>query len=202
MIAKLGTVWRRYGLIGSWRLLGDILFTRLAFPSARLVRRPVYIRGRRQMDLGRGLTTGVGLRIDVFSDSQGPVVRIGCNVQVNDYVHIAAIAGVTIGADTLIASKVFITDHDHGDYRAAGQASAPSVAPIDRPLTARPVHIGKRVWLGENVCVLPGVSIGDGSVIGAGSVVTRDIPANSVAVGSPARVIKYYDSATGIWKTL
>lgn len=55
---------------------------------------------------------------------------------------------------------------------------------------ARPIRVGNNVWIGANVCVLPGVSIGDGCVIGAGSVVVRDIPANSVAVGNPCKVVK------------
>ena len=52
------------------------------------------------------------------------------------------------------------------------------------------VHIGNNVWIGANTVVVPGVTIGDNSVIGAGSVVTRDIPANVVAVGSPCRVLR------------
>lgn len=55
---------------------------------------------------------------------------------------------------------------------------------------ARPITVGDNVWIGAQVCVLPGVTIGDNCVIGAGSVVTRDIPAGSVAVGNPCRVIK------------
>lgn len=55
---------------------------------------------------------------------------------------------------------------------------------------ARPITIGHNVWIGGNVCVLPGVTIGDNSVIGAGSVVVGDIPARSVAVGNPCRVVK------------
>lgn len=54
----------------------------------------------------------------------------------------------------------------------------------------RSVHIGNNVWIGANVAVMPGVTIGDNSVIGAGSVVTKDIPANVVAVGSPCRVLR------------
>lgn len=53
-----------------------------------------------------------------------------------------------------------------------------------------PVHIGRNCWLGSGVIILPGVTVGDNSVIGAGSVVTRDIPANSVAVGNPCRVMR------------
>lgn len=53
-----------------------------------------------------------------------------------------------------------------------------------------PVHIGKNCWLGAGVVVMPGVTIGDNSVIGAGSIVTKDIPANVVAVGNPCRVLR------------
>ena len=56
-----------------------------------------------------------------------------------------------------------------------------------------PVHIGRNCWLGAGVIVLPGVSIGDNTVVGAGSVVTRDLPANVVAVGSPCRVLREID---------
>jgi len=55
---------------------------------------------------------------------------------------------------------------------------------------AKPIHVGNNVWIGAHVSVLPGVTIGDNCVIGAGSVVTKDIPANSLAVGNPCRVIR------------
>lgn len=55
---------------------------------------------------------------------------------------------------------------------------------------AKPIKVGSNVWIGGNVCVMPGITIGDNVVIGAGSVVTKDIPSNSVAVGNPCRVIK------------
>lgn len=58
---------------------------------------------------------------------------------------------------------------------------------------ARPITIGNSVWIGGSVTILPGVTIGDNSTIGAGSVVTRDIPANSIAVGNPCKVIKHID---------
>ncbi len=56
--------------------------------------------------------------------------------------------------------------------------------------TSKPVKIGKYVWIGANVVILPGVEIGDNAVIGAGAIITKNIPANSVAVGNPAKVIK------------
>ena len=54
----------------------------------------------------------------------------------------------------------------------------------------RPIHIGKNVWLGANVTVLPGVTINNGSIIAAGAVVTKDVPANMIAAGVPAKVIR------------
>ena len=64
---------------------------------------------------------------------------------------------------------------------------------------AKPVHIGDKVWVGESVCILPGVTIGECSIIGAGSVVTKSIPPYSIAVGTPAKVIKRYNFDTRSW---
>lgn len=55
---------------------------------------------------------------------------------------------------------------------------------------AKPIHVGRKVWIGANALVLPGVTIGEGSVIGGGSVVTKDVPPNTVVAGNPARVIR------------
>ena len=57
-------------------------------------------------------------------------------------------------------------------------------------MTAKPIHIGKRVWLGANVTVLQGVTIGDNAIVAAGAVVTKDVPANAIVGGVPAKVIK------------
>lgn len=193
------SLWRRYGALGMLRLVRDMLHTRLLYRGARIVRMPAYVRGKGHIRWGANLTVGVGLRIDAFPESDRIVVEIGSDVQLNDYVHIAAVTGVSIGDQTLIASKVFITDHNHGEFRQADPASAPGIAPALRPLASKPVHIGRRVWIGEQVCIMPGVRIGDGAVIGAGSIVTKDVPSDCVAVGAPARVIRRYDGATHRW---
>lgn len=189
----------RYGIMGLARLVLDLIYTRLFFAKARLIRRPAYFRGRKHIHLGERLTTGVGVRIDAFPSRVGTVITIGDDVQLNDYVHIAAIQQVTIGAHTLIASKVFIADHHHGEYRIADANSRPHIPPAERPLVARPVYIGERVWIGENVCILPGVRIGDGAIIGAGAVVTSDIPTNSIAVGNPARIVRRFNAQLDRW---
>src|SRR5687767_13831465 len=106
-----------YGFWGSYRVVRDLLFTKFFFPKARIVRHPYYIRGNQYIDFGQRLTTGVNLRIDAFPDqvgAKGIVLKIGSDVEINDYVHIAAVLKVEIGSNVLIASKVFITDHSHG----------------------------------------------------------------------------------------
>lgn len=112
-------------------------------------------------------------------------IRMGSNILVGDNTIIYAYShsGVVIGSNVLIAANCYIIDNDH--KFAAG------IAPWYQGVTSSPVRIGDGVWLGTGVTVLRGVTIGDGAVIGAGSVVTHDIPANAVAVGSPAKVIKY-----------
>ena len=204
------SAWERYGSLGLLRLIRDTLLTRVWFPGCRIVRYPFYVRGQTAIRIGKGFTAGVGLRLDAFprdafrlngsAGVAGVCLTIGDRVEVNDYVHIGAIESVTIGNDVLIASKVFISDHDHGTYSGPREHSSPESRPADRPCQSTPVVIEDRVWLGESVCVLPGVKIGAGSIIGAHSVVTRDIPVNCLAVGSPARVVKRFCPVSRRWE--
>ena len=89
---------------------------------------------------------------------------------------------LVIGARTLVAPGCFITDHNH--RIAVGERI------VDQGTATRPVEIGEDAWIGANVCILSGVRIGDGAVIGAGAVVTKDVPANCIAAGVPARVVR------------
>lgn len=190
----------QYGFFGFFRLLRDLIFTKLFFSHrARLVRCPFYIRGGATLDIGEAFTAGVGLRVDIFPNySQRPKISIGDRVQVNDYVHIAAIESIEIGNDVLIASKVFITDHEHGKYRGENQVN-PMVAPALRVNSHQPVRIGDNVWIGELVSILPGVIIGNGAIIGANSVVRSNIPEYTIAAGVPAKVLKKYNFELNEW---
>ncbi len=189
---------KTYGATGLLKLGYSLFCTKLFDRPARLIRRPVYIRGRSGMIWGEGFTTGVGVRLDAFGAKQ-PVLVIGRRVQLNDYVHIGAVESVEIGDDVLIASRVFITDHNHGEYQGSSAHSSPYINPAGRPIVSRPVKIGDRAWIGENVSILPGVTIGEGAIIGAGSVVTRDVPPATIAAGCPARVIKKFDVQQNTW---
>lgn len=196
-------IWRlieRYGCWGILRLSLDVVHTVFFFPGARLVRRPVFVRGKSKIRWGKRFTTGVGVRLDVFTDDTTPCLCFGNDVQLNDHVHISAIKDIQIGHHVLIGSRVFISDHNHGNYRGADAGSVPSIPPQQRPLVAKPVRIGDRVWIGEHVSILPGVTIGEGAIVGAGSVVTHDVPVNSIVAGNPARVIRVFDVASGTWQ--
>lgn len=121
---------------------------------------------------------------------------IGENCHIGDSVHISAVQRVQIGDDCLFASHIFISDNSHGDTVSMSPDSHPEI----RSLVAKPVSIGDRVWIGEGVSVLMGASIGSGSIVGANTVVTGQFPDNCILVGSPARVIKQFDSESGTWK--
>lgn len=196
-----------YGVIGTIKLMSDVLLTRIEGvvswkSKIRLIRRPCYIRGRKYISLGRDFTSGVCMRLDAFSMHGKVCLEIGDNVQVNDYVHIGAVNSVKIGNNVLIASKVFISDHNHGFYGMEGRHDTPLSIPKDRELSFSTVTIEDNVWLGEFVAVLPGVTIGKGSIVGTMSVVTKSIPAYSIAIGSPARVVKTYNFETAKWEAI
>jgi len=104
------------------------------------------------------------------------------NVLVDDYSFVMAHESIEVGKNTTIAAFCFITDFNHRHSK--------NISVLDQGYETKPVIIGKNVWIGTHCIVLPGVKIGDGSVIGAGSVVTKDVPAHSIAVGNPAKAIK------------
>lgn len=176
----------------SWALL----LTKLIYPHARLVRRPIYIRGKKGIQGGKGLTTGHGCRFDLIGKKK--TLFIGDNCEIGDNVHIVAHENVTIGNNVLMASKIFISDTNHGNYRG-GVCDTPTSAPNSRKLVTYPVSIGNNVWIGENVVILPGSRIGDGCIIGANAVVNGDIAERSIAVGIPASVVKRFDENRAEW---
>lgn len=196
-------MWRKYGFFGIISLAISLLYTKLFFSNTRLVRIPVDVRNRRFISLGNGFTSGFGCRLEAYpqSERKDKILVVGRNVEINDYVHIASGELVTIGDNVLIASKVFITDISHGNYQG-NSCDNPFSIPKQRALNTRPVVIKDNVWIGESVCVLPGVTIGEGCVIGSLSVVTKSIPPYSIAVGIPAKVIKKFDVYENVWKSV
>lgn len=126
--------------------------------------------------------TGDNLLIEQpFYCDYGYNISVGENFYANFNMVILDEAPVTFGDNVFVAPNC-------GFYTAGHPLDA---SERNRGLEyARPISVGHNVWIGANVCVLPGVTIGDNCVIGAGSVVVKDIPANSVAAGNPCKVIK------------
>lgn len=111
----------------------------------------------------------------------------GYNIEIGENFYANVNCTILDGAKVTFGNNVFIAPNC-GFYTAGHPLD---VAQRNAGLEyARPITVGNNVWIGAQVCVLPGVTIGDNSVIGAGSVVTKNIPPNSVAVGNPCRVIR------------
>ena len=171
------------------------------FKNARLIRFPFRVRGKQYIKIGKGFTTGFNCRIDALNINnldEKYLIEIGENVEINDEVHIGATEKIIIEDNVLIASKVYISDHNHGCYKGDEQDSPMSI-PKERKIYSSPIKIEKNVWIGELCCILQGVTIGEGSIIGAMSVVTKDIPPYTIAVGSPAKLIKRYNFENKKW---
>ena len=182
------------------KLIINFIKTKIFFPKARIIRFPFDIRGKKYIKYGKNFTTGTGCRIEAYKFlAKDPKLIIGNDVQINDYVHLACAESVIIGDNVLIASKVYISDINHGKYSGENQSS-PYERAAERIISSKPVKIMENVWIGENCAILPGVVIGANSIIGANSVVSRNIPENCIAVGNPARIIKKYNDDTKKWE--
>lgn len=124
---------------------------------------------------------GWGTTIDRYVTLHGRNLSVGNYCAINSFVHIwAGKNGVSIGDEVLIASHVAIISMTH-DYTAPNMRLAPTVH--------KPVVIEDGVWIGAHAVIMPGVTIGKGAVIGAASVVTKDVPAYAIAVGTPAKIV-------------
>ncbi len=182
----------------------SLIYTKLFYKGARLIRMPIYVRGKKFLEFDVGFTTGYNCRLEMFGSNfeLDKKLIIGKNCKIGDNVHIAASEKVIIGDNCLMASKIYISDISHGNYSGDNDHSSPYISPDDRKLYSKPIIIGKNVWLGENVCVLMGVNIGNGCIIGANSVVNKSIPDNCIAVGVPAKIIKIWNSEIEKWECI
>jgi acetyltransferase-like isoleucine patch superfamily enzyme len=135
----------------------------------------------------RPWTIGLGARVEIEHGVFLKIVHDDARLVIGDYAFIGTGTeidverSVTIGAHTLIAPNVFITDHTHN--------AAPGMRLDEQGSRGAPVTIGADAWIGTRAVILPGVTIGDGAIVGAGAVVTKDVPAHAIAAGVPAKVI-------------
>ncbi len=130
---------------------------------------------------GREFPEGAYMFPPFYTDC-GKNIKLGKNVFINAGCQFQDQGGITIGDGSLIGPKTVIAtlNHHKNPKKRAN-------------LIPKPVVIGKNVWIGANVTILPGVTIGDGAIIAAGAVVSKDVQANTIAGGVPARFIKNID---------
>jgi acetyltransferase-like isoleucine patch superfamily enzyme len=152
---------------------------------------PYTIRGHQYIHIGNNFQSYSGLRLEAYDSYNGtrftPEICIGDNVAFNFDCHIGCIHRVVIGNNVLMASKIFITDHFHGEVNAA----VLDTPPAKRELYAKgAVIIEDNVWIGEGVVIMPGVTIGKNSIVGANAVVTKSFPENAVIAGNPAQLLR------------
>jgi acetyltransferase-like isoleucine patch superfamily enzyme len=179
------SVWRR--AVGA----RDRLFTlaiRSSFASCgegALIRLPVRVYGERSIAIGRQVVIGEGSWLQTLEEG---FIEIGDGCRCSGFLVISAALSIVLEPDVLVARNVHILDHIHRFDR--------SDLPIHRQsiTVPRPVRIGAGSWLGANVVVLPGVTIGRGAVVGANSIVDRDVRDRVVVVGTPAREVREIDS--------
>src|SRR4051794_11625883 len=134
---------------------------------------------RGRIELGRWSWLGHGTKIRCHEGG----VSIGAKTVLGQECTISAYQHVSIGRECVIADRVMMIDFDHG------------MVEVERPIRLqgiykRDVRVGNNVWIGYGACILRGVTIGDNAVIGTSAVVTKDVPANAVVAGIPARVIR------------
>jgi acetyltransferase-like isoleucine patch superfamily enzyme len=165
----------------------DRLFTRIArsgfaaVGAGSIIRPPIRVWNPDRIHIGANVTIAQGSWLVAVNADATVEVGDGCGF--SGETVLSAAERVTIGRKVLFGRNVHVADHSHGYALDGGPV-------IDQPLVdIAPVKIDDGAWLGQNVVVLPGTTIGAGAVVGANSVVRTDIPPNAVAVGAPARVV-------------
>jgi acetyltransferase-like isoleucine patch superfamily enzyme len=165
-------LWRRLLTPAGWRWRSDGPF----FLGRGL---ELKIEPRGEIRFGRFVWIGDGSKIRCHEG----IVEIGSKTVMGQECTISAYQQVRIGEECVIADRAMFIDFDHG------------IVEVERPIRSqgiykRDVEVGNNVWIGYGACILRGVSVGDNSVIGTNSVVTKDVPANAVVGGIPARIIR------------
>ncbi len=170
------------------------------FGKSSLVEKPLYVRKLKYVSIGNNTQIKAGSRIQCDDNYRGqmlkPCLQIGDRCGIGYHFTAFVYDNIEIGNDVSIADNVMLTSENHG---INPEGNVPFGL---QPLTTAPIRIGDWVWLAKNVCVMPGVTIGERTVIGANSVVTHDIPPYSIAVGAPAKVIKKWNKERHEWERI
>jgi acetyltransferase-like isoleucine patch superfamily enzyme len=182
--ARNGMLNRRYALLlwrYMWRRLLTVAGRRWSTDGMVFLGRRLELEiGRKgRLRFGRFTWIGDGSKIRCHEG----VVEIGAKTVMGQECTISAFQRVRIGEQCVIADRAMFIDFDHG------------VVEVERPIRVqgiykRDVEVGSNVWVGYGACILRGVRVGDNSIVGTNAVVTKDVPANAVVAGVPARIVR------------
>lgn len=178
------------------------IYSKLFFKNAKIIRLPFFLRNEGKFIYDAGLSLGPNCLIEIFG--RDSILKIGKNFSSYYNLHIGCSHKIIIGNNVLVASNVYISDHQHGYYKNNNfdLISNPNTEPQKRNLNSESISIGDNVWIGEGVKILPGVKIGNGSILGAGSVISKNIPKNTICAGVPAKPIKIFNEKNNVWINL
>jgi acetyltransferase-like isoleucine patch superfamily enzyme len=184
----------KFEIKSKWHLLMFSLFEKplfKSFGSLVFIGKDFFFFNKQYISIGQNFSALDRIRIEAIEKYQNqkfsPEIIIGNNVGFNSDIHIGCINKIDIGNNVLLASRIYISDHSHGEVNV----DALKLPPNERNLISKgAVIIEDNVWIGEGACILPNVTIGKNSIIGANAVVTKSFPANSVIAGIPAKLIK------------
>jgi acetyltransferase-like isoleucine patch superfamily enzyme len=157
-----------------------------AIPISTQFDGPVHTAGRVRLDLGDHCRLGR----ETFFETCGGSIRLGERVRINAGGVFVSYASVTIGNDCLIGEYVSVRDADHG--------TQPGTPMRTQPHVSAPIVIGDNVWIARGAVILKGVTIGSGAVVAANSVVNRDVEADSIVGGVPARLLRMRSQQAGV----
>lgn len=153
--------------------------------------------GKHNISVGKNTWIGPNSELLVydshFQQKLNSNLSFGDNVRIQCRIRITCAGNIIIGNDVLFGPDVFVTDHNHGMDATFNGGYSPQNIIIDD------VKIEDGCWIGQRCCIMPGVNIGAHSIIGTNSVVTKSIPPYSIAVGSPAKVVKTWDFEKSKW---
>jgi acetyltransferase-like isoleucine patch superfamily enzyme len=157
----------------------------MAFGRSSIIQLPVTINGPARIAIGHDVLIGPASWL--FTDGDDALLEIGDGTRMSGLCVLSAVQSVRLGRSVLLGRNVYVADNSHG-------TADPKVPIGDQKLEKiAPVTIEDGAWLGENTVILSGVTIGSGAVIGANSVVLDDVPSRAVAVGAPAKVVRWLD---------
>lgn len=182
-------MYRYYKILWMFRaLVYKFAFARFGFYS--YIGKPIFLMGVRKFFFGRRVRIFPGLRAECHGKGR---LFIHDNVSIGQGFHVTCLGDIHIGAGSHITGYVSVTDIEHEYFRVG-------IPVFDQPMTRRETKIGRNCFIGMGARIQAGSVLGDGCVVGANSVVRGTFPAYSVIVGSPARVVKRYNSVSGEWE--